>query len=122
MAIASCPWTTGSTTKPKDGLTKNDHFRALIGAAQRRGFHPRAVLFDSWYSGLENLKLIRDCGWTFLTQLKVNRKVDLDRRGYRRVAEVEIAPEGTIVPLEGFGSIRVFKVVSRDGDIERGFP
>ena len=29
-----------------------------------------------------------------------------------------IAPGGTIVHLEGFGSIRVFKVVSRDGDIE----
>ena len=41
--------------KPKDGLTKNDHFRDLIAAARQRGFHPRAVLFDSWYSGLENL-------------------------------------------------------------------
>jgi hypothetical protein len=106
--------------KPVDGLTKNDHFRALVGAAKRRGFRPRAVLFDSWYSGLDNLKLIRDCSGTVLTQLKVNRKVDLDRRGSRAVAEVPIAAEGTIVHLEGFGSIRVFKVVSRDGDIESG--
>jgi hypothetical protein len=104
--------------KPEDGLTKNDHFRALIDAARQRGFRPRAVLFDSWYSSLENLKLIRDCGWTFLTQLKVNRKVDLDRRGYRAVASVPIDPAGTIVHLEGFGPIRVFRVVSRDGDIE----
>ena len=104
--------------RPKDGWTKNDHFRALIGAARQRGFRPRAVLFDSWYSSLENLKLIRDCGWTFLTQLKVNRKVDLNRQGYQAVALVPIDPAGTIVPLEGFGPIRVFKVVSRDGDIE----
>ena len=106
--------------KPKDGLTKNDHFRDLITAAKRRGFSPRAVLFDSWYSGLENLKWVRACGWTFLTQLKVNRKVDLDRRGYRAVAAIPIPAEGAVVHLEGFGSIRVFKVVSRDGDIEYG--
>ncbi|RPI54204.1 MAG: hypothetical protein EHM56_06485, partial [Chloroflexi bacterium] len=72
--------------KPKDGLTKNDHFRDLIAAAKRRGFRPRAVLFDRWYSSLDNLKQVRTCGWTFLTQLKANRKVDLDRQGYRAVA------------------------------------
>ena len=104
--------------KARDGLTKNDHFRAMLGAAKARGFEPRCVAFDSWYSGLENLKAVRACGWTFLTQLQVNRKVDLDRLGYRAVAAVAIAAAGTIVHLEGYGSIRVFKVVSRDGDIE----
>jgi putative transposase len=104
--------------KAKDGLTKNDHFLAMLQEAQVRGFAPRCVTFDSWYSGLDNLKAVRACGWTFLTQLKVNRKVDLNRQGYRPVAEVEIDPGGTIVHLEGFGSVRVFKVVSRDGDIE----
>ena len=104
--------------KPNDAWTKNDHFRDMVKMAKQRGFHPHAVLFDSWYSGLENLKLIRDCGWIFLTQLKVNRKVDLDRQGYRAVAQTSLAPEGTVVHLEGFGSVKVFKVVSRDGDIE----
>ena len=104
--------------KPKDGLTKNDHFRAMLAAAVTRGFHPRAVLFDSWYSGLENLKAIRACGWTFLTQLKVNRKVDLNRQGYQAIATIVIPTGGVVVHLEGFGSIRVFKAVSRDGDVE----
>jgi putative transposase len=104
--------------KPKDGLTKNDHFRDLLDAAKRRGFHPGAILFDSWYSGLENLKLIRGHGWTFLTRLKVNRRVDLDRRGYQAIAAIAIPAGGVVVHLEGFGPIRVFKVVSRDGDIE----
>jgi putative transposase len=104
--------------KPADGLTKNDHFRDLVRAAEARGFRPRAVLFDSWYSGLENLKLVRSCGWTFLTQLKANRRVDLDRRGYRAVSRVPIAAGGTVVHLEGFGPIEVFKAVSRDGDVE----
>ena len=104
--------------KAKDGLTKNDHFLAMLKEAEARGFGPRCVAFDSWYSSLENLKAVRAYGWTFLTQLKVNRKVDVGRQGYRAVAEAAIAPEGTTVHLEGFGSIRVFKVVSRDGDIE----
>jgi putative transposase len=104
--------------KPVDGLSKNDHFRDLLNAAKQRGFCPKAVLFDSWYSSLDNLKLIREHGWIFLTQLKVNRKVDLNRQGYRGVADVAIESTGTIVHLEGFGSIRVFKVVSRDGDVE----
>jgi putative transposase len=104
--------------KPKDGLTKNDHFRDLIAAAGRRGFRPRAVVFDSWYSGMEDLKAVRACGWIFLTQLKVNRKVDLERRGYQAVAAIAIPAEGVIVHLEGSGSVRVFKVVSRDGDVE----
>src|SRR3954451_16416354 len=79
--LISLVWTDGDRTlpvdyrlydKPVDGLTKNDHFRAMLRAAKERGFSPRAVLFDSWYSGTENLKLIRECGWVFLTQLKVN--------------------------------------------------
>ncbi len=125
--LISLVWSDGDRTlpldyriydKPEDGLTKNDHFRDLIAAAKRREFCPRAVLFDSWYSALDNLKQVRACGWTFLTQLKVNRKVDLDRQGYRAVALTPIDPAGTVVHLEGFGSIKVFKVVSRDGDIE----
>jgi putative transposase len=125
--LITLAWTDGDTVVPRDyrlyekavdGLTKNDHFLAMLKQAKARGFEPRCVAFDSWYSGLENLKAVRACGWTFLTRLKVNRKVDLDRQGYRAVAGVEIAAGGTIVHLEGFGSIRVFKVVSRDGDIE----
>lgn len=104
--------------KAHDGLTKNDHFLAMLEAAKGRGFEPTCVAFDSWYAGLANLKAVRGHGWTFLTQLKANRRVDLERQGYRAVAEVAIAPTGTIVHLEGFGSIRIFKVVSRDGDIE----
>ena len=104
--------------KPVDGLTKNDHFLAMLDAAKDRGFRPHAVLFDSWYSGLANLKRVRDHGWIFLTQLKVNRQVDLDRRGYQAVGVLPIAAAGTVVHLKGFGSIRVFKAVSRDGDVE----
>ncbi len=125
--LVSLVWTDGDRIlptdyrvydKPKDGLTKNDHFLAMLDAAKDRGFRPHAVLFDSWYSGLENLKRVHAHGWSFLTQLKVNRLVDHDRGGYRAVGVLPIAAAGAVVHLKGFGPIRVFKAVSRDGDVE----
>ena len=103
---------------PVDGLTKNDHFADMVAGAAARGFRPRAILFDGWYSSLANLKRIRDLGWTSLTQLKSNRRVDLDRAGYRPVSQLTIGDGGIVVHMEGFGPLRVFKAVSRDGDVE----
>jgi putative transposase len=104
--------------KPNDGLTKNDHFLAMLRVAAARGFAPECVAFDGWYSGLENLKALRDLGWRWLTRLKSNRRVNLDRRGNKAVAATAIAAGGTVVHLEGYGLIRVFRIVSRDGDTE----
>jgi putative transposase len=104
--------------KARDGQTKNDHFRAMLAVAQGRGFAPECVVFDSWYSGLEDLKAIRGLGWRWLTQLKENRNVNLDRQGLKPISQTAIVAAGTVVHLEGYGLIRVFKIVSRDGDIE----
>ncbi len=104
--------------KPTDGATKNDHFQAMLTTAYQRGFVPRLVAFDSWYSSLANLKAIRSYGWHWLTQLKANRHVDPDRTGNRPVAEVPIAANGSIVHLKGYGLIKVFRIVTPDGDTE----
>src|SRR5437763_12680290 len=104
--------------KKKDALTKNDHFEALVRAAHARGFRPQYVVFDSWYSGLDNLKLIRSFDWLWLTRLKSNRKVNHKRQGLCAVSDVEIGAAGRVVWLEGFGLIRVFKTVATDGDVE----
>jgi putative transposase len=104
--------------KQVDGATKNDHFRAMLATAKERGFQPQCVAFDSWFSGLENLKLINSYGWTWLTRLKCNRLVNPDRLGNRPIREVEIAPNGTVVHLKGYGFILVFKIVAPDGDID----
>jgi hypothetical protein len=66
-----------------DGATKNDHFRSMLATAKERGFAPRCVVFDGWYSGLDNLKLIRGCGWIWLTRLKRNRQVNPDNTDNR---------------------------------------
>jgi hypothetical protein len=104
--------------KKRDALTKNDHFQAMLEEAHQRGFAPSCVAFDSWYSGLENLKLIRSFGWIWLTRLKSNRKVNPDRTGLRAVSEVEVTESGRVVWLEGYGLVRVFKIVATDGDVE----
>ena len=101
-----------------DGATKNDHFAAMIRTAQQRGFSPQCVAFDGWYSSLENLKLIRSVGWTWLTRLKSNRLVNKDRQGSRALKETAIAPTGTEVWLPGFGLVRVFGIVAPDGSID----
>jgi putative transposase len=104
--------------KKRAALTKNEHFQALLKEADKRGFRSACVVFDSWYSGLENLRLIRSFGWVWLTRLKSNRKVKPDREGLRAVSEVEVGAAGRVGWLEGFGLIRVFKLVATDGDVE----
>src|SRR2546428_8880757 len=104
--------------KAKDGLTKNDHFQHLLNAAHVRGFQPACVVFDSWYAGLENLKLLRSFQWIWLTRLKSNRQVNPDRQGLRPISAVELGAHGRVVWLEGYGLVRVFKIVATDGDIE----
>lgn len=74
-------------------------------------------MFDSWYSSLENLKLIRTHGWTWLSRLKRNRHVNPDGKGNCPIAEADIATTGTIVHLKGYGLVKVFKIVAKDGDI-----
>ncbi len=104
--------------KVVDGATKNDHFRAMLTTAHQRGFRPECVAFDSWFSALANLKLIDHYRWRWLTRLKRNRLVNPDRSGNRAICEIDIAAQGRVVHLKGYGMIRVFKIVAPDGDID----
>src|SRR5262245_12487412 len=104
--------------KPVDGLTKNAHFRAMLEQAKARGFQPRYVAFDSWYSGLANLKTIRATGWDWITRLKGNRQVNRDATGNRPLAESAIREAGTCVHLKGHGFILVFLIDTPDGDTQ----
>ena len=104
--------------KAKDGLSKNDHFQQMLQVAHTRGFRPACVVFDSWYAGLDNLKVLRSWQWLWLTRLKANRHVNPDRQGLRPLSAVEIGEVGRVVWLEGYGLIRVFKIVAPDGDSE----
>jgi hypothetical protein len=124
--LVSLLWTDGDRHIPcdyriydtNDRLTKNDHFADMIRMAYARTFKPRCVVFDGWYSSLENLKLIRYCGWTWLTRLKSNRLVNKDREGTRALAQMAIAASGTVVWLPGYGLVKVFGIATPDGGTE----
>jgi hypothetical protein len=105
--------------KDRDGKTKNDHFAEMLLAASERGFNPELVCFDSWYGSVENLKLVRSLGWHFLTRLKSNRQINVNRSGLQAVSEAGLCGgDGTIVWLKGFGEIKVFCVRATDGTAE----
>jgi len=95
--------------RPRDGKTKNDHFTEMLEKAHERGFQPKMVLFDSWYSSLGNLKTIRSKGWTFLTCLKRNRMVSPVKGTTVHVEKLMPDDSGVMVHLRGFGPIRVFQ-------------
>jgi len=104
--------------KAQDGLSKNDHLQDMLQMAHERGFQPEIVAFDSWYSGLDNLKLVRSYEWHWLTQLKSNREVSIDRSGNRPIRDILIPAHGRTVHLKGYGWIKVFKTVGTNGDVE----
>ena len=105
--------------KDRDGKTKNDHFAEMLVAAFERGFNPALVCFDSWYSSVENLKLCRSLGWHFLTRLKANRQINLNRSGLQAVSDAGLCGgDGTLLWLKGFGEIKIFRVRATDGTSE----
>jgi putative transposase len=104
--------------KPNDGLSKNDLFRLMVRRAKQRGLQPRCVCFDTWYSSLDNLKEVRCCDWIWLTRFKGNRQVRVNFGTPQALSTIEIGHGGVVVHLPGYGSIRVFRVVARNGDTE----
>lgn len=104
--------------KPNDGATKNEHFREMLEQAKLRGLQPEMVAFDSWYSSLDNLKTVRRQRWHWLTRLKSNRLVNPDGTGNRAVSKVDLSARGSVVHLKGYGMVKVFRIVTPNGDTE----
>lgn len=125
--LLSLLWTDGEARLPcdfriynkvKDGLTKNDHFQAMLYEARERGFEPKLVAFDSWYASLDNLKLLREFEWNWFCRLPKSRLVNPDGAGNRQIQAIRIPQHGRQVHLKGYGWIKVFKTVDKNGDEE----
>lgn len=86
--------------------------------AEKRGFKPRFALFDTWYSSVKNLKAIRNKSWHWLTRLKKNRLVNPDKTGNVAIELLDIPPDGMKVHLKEYGFIKVFRIVTKDGDTQ----
>ena len=100
----------------EDDKTKNDHFRDMLDKAEERGFKPEFVLFDTWYASVKNLKAIGTKEWHFLTRLKSNRLVNPYNKKNVPLETVDIPPKGRVVHLKAYGFVKVFRIVSKDGD------
>jgi hypothetical protein len=108
-----------------DGKTKNEHFREMfLAAIDDKKLLARTVLFDSWYSSVDNLKLIAKNQRYFVTTLKDNRRVSTSpQTGYLHLEELEWSEEqlksGQMVKLKELPFlVRLFKIVATNGDIE----
>ncbi len=113
------------SAKQVDGKTKNDHFREMIDRARDRGVQARTVLFDEWYSSVENLKFLHRRNLFFYTTIQRNRKVSLDRdSGYQSLADVpwtdgKNPATGVRVKLKELPfHVWLFKLVAQDGNID----
>lgn len=105
--------------KENDDKTKNEHFQEMLKKAKKRGFKPLFVLMDSWYSGIDNLKLItKDLKWQFICNLKSNRKVSVTQGFYVSIADLPLAKKQVRkVWLKEYGYVLVCKIAASDGSI-----
>ena len=100
--------------KQEDGKTKTDHMREMLRQAIARGVKFNIVIFDTWYSSLNNLKAVRCLGKQWVAGLKANRKVNKSET----LRDLEIPDEGRVVHLRGYGWIKVFKFETEKGRID----
>ena len=126
ISLQSLIWTDGDSIIPIDArvldkreqATKNDLFVQMLDVAFKRGFKVNYVCFDSWYSRLENLKFLKNNSQHWFTRFKSNRLVDPDKTGNRQLCELHGLENGRVVHLKGYGMVKVFKTVSKNGDEE----
>ncbi|MDB9307743.1 transposase [Aphanizomenon sp. CS-733/32] len=93
----------------KEGKTKNDYFQEMLKEVIDWGVQPRIVTGDSWYSGVENLKFLRNQKLGFLFGIEKNRTVSNEPGKYCQVRSLEISDEGLRTHLREFGFIKLFR-------------
>lgn len=128
ICLVNLLWTSGQEhipvdyriyQKENDDKTKNVHFQDMLRKAKKRGFKPQYVLMDSWYGGVENLKLIvKELRLNFICSLKSNRKVSVTKGIYVSISDLPLTNKQVRkVYLKEYGYIMVCKLVDKNGDI-----
>jgi putative transposase len=125
--IVNVLWTDGEKMIPidyrvydptRDGKTKNDHAREMLGMAKKRELKPQYVLMDAWFTSIGNLKAIEAHGWKWIGEIKCNRQVSVKKGEYVRVENLDWASKQVHrVWLKAYGFIVVSKIVAPNGDI-----
>ena len=104
--------------KPNDGKTINNHFGDLIDTAKAYDSSQNTCFLHGFYSSLLNLRKIDTVGWRWVTRLKHNRRFYPARARNRPVGDWDIATTGTVVHLENYNMVKVFRIISKDGTAE----
>jgi hypothetical protein len=97
-----------------EAKTKNELFREMVGEVLAWGLRPALVSADSGYSGLENLKFLRQKGLGFLIGLEKNRIVSEREHEYVPVEDLELPDSGKVVHLRKFGFVTVFRTLDKN--------
>lgn len=93
----------------EEGKTKNDYFQEMLKEVIDWGVQPRIVTGDSWYSGVENLKFLRNQKLGFLFGIEKNRTVSNEPGKYCQVRSLKISDEGLRTHLREFRFIKLFR-------------
>ena len=82
MQVVLLIWTDGKWKVPlgmrlwqKGGASNVELAKELLSEAASRGLKPRYVVFDSWYAAAVILNLLAELGWSYVAQIKSNRKI-----------------------------------------------
>ena len=100
-----------------EGKTKNDLFQEMVSEVLGWGLAPAIVTADSWYSGVENLRFLRDQGLSFMIALEKNRTVSEHQGEHVRVENVALPESGKAMYLRHFGWVSVFRTVDKNADV-----
>ena len=91
----------------QEGSTKNEYFREMMEEVIRWGLQSWGVTGDSWYSGIENLKFLKNQKIGFLLGVEKNRTVSNQPQKYQQVKTLEIPKQGVVTHLKEFGACEV---------------
>ena len=83
------------------GKTKNDYFREMLTEVLTWGLEPAWITGDSWYSGLENLKCVRDHTLGFMFAIERNRLVSIEKGTYVQIQSLNPPSAGCAQPAAG---------------------
>jgi hypothetical protein len=97
-----------------EGKTKNDYFQDMLAEVLAWGLEPAFVTGDSWYSGVDNLKLIKKHQIGLLFALESNRLVSVQKGSWVQVRQLEIPEGGLVVWLKNFGYAKLFRTQLKD--------
>lgn len=97
-----------------ENKTKNDYFQEMLVEVLAWGLEPAWVTGDSWYSSLENLKMVKEHHQGFLFALESNRLVSIEKGQWSQVQQLTIPEDGLCVYLRGFGTVKVFRQWLKD--------